>query len=125
MTTVIVTFTQAGIHHWPSARGRGGNLSSPHRHLFHFRCEVEVRHLSREIELHDLATTAKSWLNMQFGRLDNHTLDLEDHSCEFLAELMAGWLTSTYPDRWVAAECWEDGEMGARYEKAPARVKSA
>lgn len=116
MTTVWVTFRQEGWHHWPLAEGKRAYLAQSHRHMFHFRVELQVVDTDREVELHDLRDFCLREVNIGFGRLGDSGLDFGSQSCEELAELMCEILANEHPKRWVACEVSEDGECGARVE---------
>ena len=49
---VFVTFQKEGLHRWPDAHKYPGIefLANEHRHMFHFRVEIQVFHDDREIE---------------------------------------------------------------------------
>lgn len=117
MTTIFVTFVQEGWHRWPQALPKRSYLKEPHRHLFHFRVEIQVFDDDREIELHNFLDSCKTAVNLAYARVGTYGLLFETASCEQLAarllnDLQAGYGTS----RWMAAEVSEDGEVGARVE---------
>lgn len=114
---IWVTFRKEGVHCYPAAAtdpklATGGAddvsfLGYAHRHIFHFRVEIEVWHNDRDIEF------------IQFKReLENlyssNVLQLDHKSCEMLAEELAGYITSKYTGRDLSIEVAEDGENGAR-----------
>ena len=52
---IWVTFRREGIHCYPEAATNPdledvAFLSNPHRHMFHFKVWIDVKHDSREIE---------------------------------------------------------------------------
>ena len=47
---IFVTFQKEGIHKYPDAPAGVEFLKYPHRHMFHFRVEIEVFHDDRDIE---------------------------------------------------------------------------
>ena len=47
---IFVTFQKEGIHRYPDAPEGVEFLRHPHRHMFHFRVEIEVFHDDRDIE---------------------------------------------------------------------------
>jgi hypothetical protein len=116
MTTIWVTFQQEGWHCWPAAPQRRAYLQRPHRHLFHFRVEMQSMDPDREIELHDLKEWSQQALSMGFSRLHERGLDFEQMSCEHLAEWMCREMQKKW-SRWAACEVSEDGEVGARVER--------
>lgn len=118
MTTIWVTFQVEGWHRWPEAPlSERSYLRNDHRHMFHFRVEMEVKTAEREVELHDFRQCC-------LNRMEEYTprsggVDFEDRSCEQLAWEMVGWCQLEYIGRWVACEVSEDGECGARVEARP------
>ena len=50
--SIFVTFQKEGLHRWPDAINFPGVefLANEHRHMFHFRVEMEVFHDDREVE---------------------------------------------------------------------------
>lgn len=114
---IFVTFKQEGIHRYPEAATNPdlatgdwrdvSFLASPHRHMFHFRVELEVVHSNRCVEF------------IQFKRelqrlYSTGTLALDYKSCEMMAEDLADYITKQYPGRDLVIEVAEDGENGAR-----------
>ncbi len=47
---IWVTFRKEGIHKYPDAPEGVEFLRHPHRHIFHFRVELEVMHDDRDVE---------------------------------------------------------------------------
>ena len=95
--SIFITFQREGIHCWPDAIQHQGVefLAHPHRHMFHFKVELEVKHNDREVE---------------FILLKRELSGL----CEMLAEELVGYVVNHYPCRRLAVEVSEDGENGAR-----------
>lgn len=119
MTTIWTTFQIEGWHRWPDAPQEVGYLSARHRHIFHFRVEISVRQLNREIELHQLRTFCLDALVSEHETASEafpHGLEFGNASCEAIAMWMAETLREAHPLSWVAAEVSEDGECGARVE---------
>lgn len=114
---IFVTFQKEGVHLYPAAASdtklaTGGwddvsFLGVAHRHIFHFRVEIQVQHNDRDIEF------------IQFKRelerlYTNGVIELNHKSCEMIAEDLADYITKTYPGRELVIEVAEDGENGAR-----------
>jgi len=114
---IWVTFQKEGIHRYPDAATNPNLatgdwldvsfLASPHRHIFHFKVEIEVYHEDRDIEF------------IQFKRiLENEynkgILSVDYKSCEMIANDLYQFIHSNYPDREVTIEVSEDGENGCR-----------
>lgn len=121
MTTVWVTWRQEGWHRWPLAKEGRAYLASLHRHLFHFRVELEVKGNDREVELHNLLDFCRKALREQWMLYDSAptAIDFGEMSCEDLAHLMTHLVQTAHKGRWVACEVAEDGECGARVEVRP------
>ena len=86
-------------------------LGVPHRHIFHFRVEMEVFHDDRDVEFIQF----KRWLERWYA---DGTLQLDYKSCEMMADDLYLQIANKYPDRSVWIEVSEDGENGAliKYE---------
>ena len=122
---IFVKFQKEGIHCYPAAAtdpklATGDQydvsfLSSPHRHIFHFRVDISVNHADRDIEFIQF----KRWLENLYIQ---GTLQLNYKSCEMIADDLYAQITSTYSNRDVIIEVSEDGENGCRI-KYPSLVK--
>ena len=113
---IWVTFQKEGIHKYPAAAtdpklAEVSFLGNEHRHIFHFRVELEVFHDDRDIEFIQF----KRWLENLYNQ---GTLALDFKSCEMMADDLYLQIASRYPDRAVWIEVAEDGENGAliKYE---------
>tara|TARA_R110000803_G_scaffold207010_1_gene274649 strand:- start:329 stop:724 length:396 start_codon:yes stop_codon:yes gene_type:complete len=115
--TIWVTFQKEGIHKYPAALD-DPNLATgdeydvsflgyPHRHIFHFRVEIEVFHDDRDIEFIQF----KRWLESMYA---NGTLQLDYKSCEMISDDLYVPINDKYPGRNITIEVSEDGENGAR-----------
>jgi hypothetical protein len=113
---IWVTFQKEGLHRYPAAAtdpklctGKWddvGFLGYEHRHIFHFRVEVDVFHDDRDIEFIQF----KRWCERLF---DNGTLRLNYKSCEMIADDLANVIHAQYPGRGITITVAEDGENGA------------
>ena len=114
---IWVTFQKEGIHKYPAAatdpKLATGDwldvsfLGTPHRHIFHFRVEMQVFHDDRDVEF--------ILLKRELERLYNiGTLQLNHMSCEMLASELAVYIKEHYPKRDIRIEVSEDGENGCR-----------
>lgn len=103
--TIWVTFRKEGIHCYPLAPEGVEFLQHPHRHMFHFRVEIEVFHDDRDIEF----ILFKRELESLYGGL----LELNYKSCEMLCDDLADYIMKTYPGRRLTITVSEDGENGA------------
>jgi hypothetical protein len=106
---IWVTFQKEGIHRYPAAatdpKLATGDwldvsfLATPHRHIFHFRVEMEVFHDDRDVEFIQAKRIMQNWFS-------DGTLELNFKSCEMIAKDL--------PDRDYIIEVSEDGENGCR-----------
>lgn len=113
MKMIWVKFQRAGIHRFMRASEDASlhdvsYLGSPHRHLFKMKVAIEVFHDDREIEFHQ-------FLNYLEGSIDNGTLQLDNKSCEMIADDIFDLVSAKYTKwkRRVTIEVSEDGECGA------------
>ena len=124
--SIWVTFKKEGIHKYPAAlddpklaTGDWDDVSFlgyPHRHIFHFRVQIEVFHDDREIEFIQF----KRWLQRLYdmvpdgseGHGDTGGLELDYKSCEMIADDLYLQIANKYPGRAVTIEVSEDGENG-------------
>ena len=111
---IWVTFKREGIHKYPAAledpKLKTGDeydvsfLGYPHRHIFHFRVWIEVKHNNRDIEFIQF----KRWLE----NLYQSTLELDYKSCEMIADDLHTQIAKKHPGRKIWIEVSEDGENG-------------
>ena len=114
---IWVTFQKEGIHRYPAAatdpKLKTGDwldvsfLAEPHRHIFHFRVEMEVFHDDRDVEFIQLKRTLERWFSTSILKLDYK-------SCEMIARETHSQLISQWPSRDYVVEVSEDGENGCR-----------
>ena len=113
---IWVTFQKEGIHKYPAAL-TDPNLATgdeydvsflgyPHRHIFHFKVEIEVFHDDRDIEFIQF----KRWLESLYNQ---GTLQLNYRSCEMISDDLATYIKAKYPGRDLTITVSEDGENGA------------
>ena len=108
---IWVSFQKEGIHKYPAALTEPALadvsfLGHPHRHIFHFRVEIEVWHDDRDIEFIQF----KRWLE---GLYSGGTLELNFKSCEMIADNLYQQISTRYPGRSVRLDISEDKENGA------------
>ena len=112
---IWVTFQKEGVHCYPAA-ATDPNLATgdwddvsflgvPHRHIFHFRVEIDVFHDDRDIEFIQF----KRWLERLYGE---GTLQLNFKSCEMIADDIAAEIHKKYPNRCCIVSVSEDNENG-------------
>ena len=104
---IWVTFQKEGIHKYPDAPEGVEFLKYPHRHIFHFRIELEVFHDDRDVEFILLKRELEDLYNIG-------TLQLDYKSCEMMADDLYDYISTTYPERDIVIEVSEDGENGTR-----------
>jgi len=113
---IWVTFQREGIHCYPIA-GHDPKLKTndqfdvsflgnSHRHIFHFKVEIQVFHSDRDIEFIQF----KRWLE---GLFTTQMLELNDKSCEMVSDELYHVIANRYPDRVIRITVSEDGENGA------------
>ena len=115
-TNIWVTFTKEGIHKYPAALtdpklATGDEydvsfLGYSHRHIFHFKVEIQVFHDDRDIEFIQF----KRWLENLYS---TGTLELDYKSCEMICDDLAGQINNKYPNRKLNITVSEDNENGA------------
>ena len=114
---IWVTFQKEGMHRYPAAatdpKLATGDwldvsfLASPHRHIFHFRVEMEVFHDDRDVEFIQLKRILESWYS-------ERTLSVDFKSCEMIAKDLYDKIAVTWPERAIRIDVSEDGENGCR-----------
>jgi len=108
---IWVSFQKEGIHKYPAALTEPELkevefLGYPHRHMFHFRVEIDVFHNDRDIEFILLKRELE-------GLYNDGTLELDHKSCEMMADDLSEYIYDTYPGRNFQITVSEDGENGA------------
>jgi len=108
---IEVTFQREGIHKYPAALddpklAAVSFLGYPHRHMFHFRVRVSVKHNDRDIEFILFKRELEALYNESL-------LQLDYKSCEMIAEDLIEYIKKNYPGRVIEVGVSEDGENGA------------
>jgi len=108
-----VSFQKEGIHKYPAALEDPALkdvqfLGYPHRHIFHFKVEIEVFHDDRDIEF----ILFKRELENLYNEESAMTLDYK--SCEMIARDLAKYIHTKYPGRSLSISVAEDNENGCR-----------
>ena len=114
---IWVTFRKEGIHKYPQAatdpKLATGDwldvsfLGTPHRHIFHFRVEMEVFHSDRDVEFIQATRIMERWYA-------DSILELDYKSCEMMAKDLHEMCNLAWPERDYVIEVSEDGENGCR-----------
>lgn len=107
MNRIFVKWTAMGFHYWPGAvkHPHRKYLADRHRHLFHFRVEMDVMHDDRDVEFHDVLQYCK------FVTSDSR--DYGPMSCEAIARMLLERVNHKWPDRNASVTVSEDNECGA------------
>ncbi len=116
---IIVKFQKEGVHYFPNAdkdpryaTGKWDDVSFlgyRHFHYFYFKVKIEVFDNNREIEFIQF----RRWLERLY---DYGTLNLENKSCEMIAEDLLEILKDKYPNRDITVEVYEDDINGSIIE---------
>ncbi len=109
---IFVTFQKEGIHCYPEAPEGVEFLRNPHRHMFHFRVDIEVWHDDRDIEFILFKRELEAQYSKETVGLSKY-LRLDYKSCEMMADELAEYIQDAYPGRDLKIEVSEDGENGA------------
>lgn len=109
-TSVWVSFQKEGVHKYPAAASDPklaavSFLANEHRHIFHFRVELEVFHDDREVEFILLKRELESLYT-------TGTLQLNNMSCEMIARELLDYIKTYYPGRNSTIQVSEDNENG-------------
>ena len=112
MKSIWVTFQKEGIHKYPAALedprlADVSFLGYPHRHMFHFKVEIEVFHDDRDIEF----ILFKRELE---GLFTDGVVELDFKSCEMISDDLYAYISDKYSGRDVWIEVSEGGENGSR-----------
>jgi len=119
MKYIWVTFQKEGVHKYPQAL-TDPNLATgdeydvsflgyPHRHIFHFRVDIEVFHDDRELEFIQF----KRWLESLY---QTNVLQLDYRSCEMISDDLSVMIKDRYPGRKFKISVSEDNENGSYAE---------
>jgi|TARA_R110002110_G_scaffold246703_4_gene463137 hypothetical protein len=103
---IFVTWQKEGIHKYPNAPEGVEFLQHPHRHMFHFRVEIDVFHNDREIEFILFKRELESLYQ-------DGILELDYKSCEMMSDDLADYIYENYSHRDFVITVSEDGENGA------------
>lgn len=105
---IIVSVQMIGFHSWPQAPKEVSFLRNKHRHVFHVKAGIPVKHNDRDREFFMEQSVLRKTLRRRFLTLSENV-----GSCESICE----FLLNTLPHvRWVQVE--EDGENGARLDRS-------
>ena len=121
-TSIWVTFQKEGIHKYPQAAtdpklADVSFLASPHRHIFHFKVQLEVFHDDRDVEFILLKRELE-------GLYNTGTLQLNNMSCEMIAKELLAYLHTYYSGRDCIINVSEDNENGCTLEYVKEPMKT-
>ena len=112
MMHVFVTFQIPGFHQWANAPDEHGYLASQHRHVFHFRVDIQVEGHDRSVEMIEFKNIARDTIFSTHSRAFGSHVDFGGQSCEEIAfSLSSALQIKGYNVKKV--EVSEDGENGA------------
>jgi len=103
---IFVTWQKEGIHQYPGAPEGVEFLAYPHRHIFHFKVEIDVFHDDREIEF---ILFKREMEDLYY----KGTMQADHKSCEMMADELSEYIYTKYPGRTFVITVSEDGENGA------------
>ena len=121
-TWIYVKFQREGIHKYPAALtdpklATGDEydvsfLGYPHRHMFHFKIQLEVFHDDRDVEFIQFKRELEKLYNTGVMQLDYK-------SCEMISDDLYTAIAKRYPGRKIEIDVSEDGENGSHavYER--------
>ena len=107
MNYIWITTQFEGFHKYPKAPEEVSFLKDKHRHLFKVKVWIEVEHNDRDIEF--------IMFKQQVDILLQNS-DLNNSSCEMIADYIHEKIMLSYPDRKMKIEVSEDGENGCEKE---------
>jgi len=120
MRNIWVTFSEEGVHYYPGADTNPATatgdwddvsfLGYKHRHIFHFKVWIEVFHDDRDIEFIQF----KRWLQRLYN--NDGVLELNNKSCEMIADELYKAINDKYPGRFVRISVAEDNENGCEMD---------
>lgn len=109
---VTVKIKIAGLHQWKECNLKEVEfLKHSHRHIFHIKCEKEVKKSNREIEIILFKSKIITFLTQTFNLTDCGALDFGNNSCEDIAKLLLKTFNLS------SCEVLEDDENGAKVYK--------
>lgn len=106
---IIVQGQYEFIHRYAQAPQEVLYLRNPHRHMFHYRVELEVYHDDRELEFIMVKHEIEDYLSRREQSWSEET------SCEQMAECIGLCLQAKYGfERSLTVSVFEDNENGAK-----------
>jgi len=109
MTNYIwITTQKEMLHMYPEAPEGVEFLKNLHRHMFHFKIYLEIKHTARDVEFIQF----KLYINQLIDKMDKN---LKNKSCEMISNYLADKIKEDYSKRDIKIEVSEDGENGSEY----------
>lgn len=109
-TFIVVTLQVEALHNWPAARQivpEMGFLADLHRHIFHIKATLAVKHDDRDVEIIKFKRELLNYFQRNYYDKDLNVCNFGPRSCETLAkDLMEAYDLQS-------CEVLEDGENGA------------
>jgi len=114
-TYIVVNLRFAALHCWPAAPPEVKFLRDYHRHEFHVKVALMVKHVERESETWQFKAFLRGVINdLCSPPTEVPFRNVGSYSCEQIAEVIATEVAARYQDRReVEVEVLEDGETGA------------
>lgn len=108
---IEVQVVKEGIHCYPAANmdpalGGVAYLANEHFHYFYITVKLEVHYNDRDVEFQ----LFRRYLD---GLFDTKVVDLNNKSCEMIAEELIYKINSSYPNRCMVIRVFEDNINGA------------
>ena len=103
-TYVYCTTQFEGFHRWPNPSSDVKFLANLHRHMFHVKVWVKVKHDDRDMEFIGLKRNIDSICNQKFP---------DTFSCEQIAKAIVARIEDLGDIKIHSVEVSEDGEYGA------------
>jgi hypothetical protein len=119
---IYVQFQKEGYHCFPEAAVDPqfktddeydvSHLAHRHMHYFYVKVWLSVSHSNRQVEFIQF----RRWLESLYA---TNALELNNKSCEMIAEDLYDVIATRYPDREIRIDVSEDNINGAYLEFAP------
>jgi len=107
MNYIWITTQFEGFHKYPDAPEEVAFLRNRHRHIFHVKVWIEIFHNERDIEFILFKQKIDTLIKNK---------DLNDYSCETIADYIHSKLSVIYRNRKIKIEVNEDNENGCEKE---------
>ena len=113
---IIITFELPGTHYFPMANAlfpKVGYLANVHRHIFRFKCYINVSHANRDKEFICFKNYIINTIKTNWPCDDNGDIKFKTSSCEQIGIDLLELIPAL-----EKVEVWEDNENGAIIEKS-------